>query len=174
MVFYREEITESKPWKSFLNSVNGMIAGSQENDKEGDLNQGGIVSPTLRATTSEISVNPTVIPSVVTETLSFNDESDISKAITEYSSTDLGTPTTADDGGTVVPSLVNTDFKVVFFSMILVPLIFAIYLKFCITTTTEAEKGGFFGLGIFDDLDTGSGATTEYSTPVVNDSTDYE
>lgn len=48
------------------------------------------------------------------------------------------------------------------------------YFKFCITATAEAEKGGFFGFGLFDDMETGSGATTDDSTPVVTESTDYE
>ena len=117
VVFYRVEITESKPWKSFLNSVNGMIAGSVEGDEEGNLNQGGIANPTAIGTTLENAIDPTVLPSVVTETLSFNDESDISKAITEASSTDLVIPTTViNDMETVVPVLVNTDFKVDFFN----------------------------------------------------------
>lgn len=151
VVFYRVEITESKPWKSFLNSVNGMIAGSVEGDEEGNLNQGGIANPTAIGTTLENAIDPTVLPSVVTETLSFNDESDISKAITEASSTDLVIPTTViNDMETVVPVLVNT------------------------TATAEAEKGGFFGFGLFDDMETGSGATTDDSTPVVTEFTDYE
>ena len=113
MVFYRVEITESKPWKSFLNSVNGMIAGSVE----GNSNQGCIANPTSIGTTLENAIDPTVIPSVVTEALSFNDESDISKAITEASSTDLVIPTTViNDMETVMPALVNTDFKVDFFN----------------------------------------------------------